>query len=95
MSNKISLARVSERYPMTLQGRKFTVLCGDGIHIFQDLENLLFILDVPSWKLVKDMVMMNMVAKKSREILMQVPRRSRADQMGLQYDGVSLNQEFQ
>ena len=38
--------------------------------------------------------MVNTVAKKIREILMQVPRRSCADQKGLRYDGVFLNQAF-
>ena len=80
---------------MTLQEGKFTVSCGGGIHIFQDQENLIFILDIQEWKLVKYMVMVNTVAKKTREILMQVPRSSRDDQMCLRYDGVSLNQAFQ
>ena len=95
ISNILSLAKVKKSYPMTLQEGKFTVSCGDGIHILQDQENLLFILDVQEWKMFKDMVMVKTVAKKSREILMWVPRRSRADQMGLRYDGVSLNYSFQ
>ena len=42
----IYLSRVLERYPITLQGGRFTISMWDGIQKFQEKENGLLILDV-------------------------------------------------